>query len=45
MPNVYQYSVDRLGDIVGKAIKNKIMIALFPSTPEKKIWRRGFKRK
>ena len=37
MPDVYQYSVDRLGDIVGKAIKNKIpMIALFPSTPEKK---------
>ena len=37
MPDVYQYSVDRLGEIVSKAIKNKIpMIALFPSTPEKK---------
>ncbi len=35
MSNVYQYSIDRLGEIVSKAIKNKIpMIALFPSTPE-----------
>ena len=36
MPNVYKYTVDRLGKIVSKAIKNKIpMIALFPSTSKK----------
>ena len=34
MPNVYQYSIDNLGNIVSTVIKNKIpMIALFPSTP------------
>ena len=34
MPNVYQYSIDNLGNIVNTVIKNKIpMIALFPSTP------------
>ena len=33
MPDVYRYTVDRLGSIVDKAIKNKIpMIALFPYT-------------
>ena len=37
MPNVYQYTIDKLGFVVGKAIKNRIpMIALFPSTPIKK---------
>ena len=37
MPNVYQYSIDNLGNIVNTAIKNKIpMIALFPSTPTNK---------
>ena len=36
MPGVYRYSVNRLGEIISKAIKNKIpMIALFPSTDEK----------
>ncbi|MDA9604679.1 porphobilinogen synthase [Candidatus Pelagibacter sp.] len=31
MPNVYRYTVDKLGIIVDKAIKNKIpMVALFP---------------
>ncbi|MDC0937944.1 porphobilinogen synthase [Pelagibacteraceae bacterium] len=36
MPGVYRYSVDKLGEIIGKAIKLKIpMIALFPSTPKK----------
>ena len=34
MPNIYQYSIDRLGPILNKIIKNKIpMVALFPSTP------------
>ena len=37
MPNVYQYSIDKLGGIVNTVIKNKIpMIALFPSTPSNK---------
>ena len=37
MPNVYQYSIDNLGNIVNTVIKNKIpMIALFPSTPSNK---------
>ena len=37
MPNVYQYSIDKLGDIVNTVISNKIpMIALFPSTPSNK---------
>ncbi|MDA7755980.1 porphobilinogen synthase [Candidatus Pelagibacter sp.] len=33
MPDVYRYTIDKLGIIVDKAIKNKIpMIALFPHT-------------
>ena len=37
MPNVYRYSIDRLGEIVSKLVKNKIpMVALFPSTPNSK---------
>ncbi len=37
MPNVYQYSIDKLGGVVSTIIKNKIpMIALFPSTPSNK---------
>ena len=33
MPEVYRYTVDKLGIIVDKAIKNKIpMVALFPKT-------------
>ena len=37
MPDIYKYTVDKLGTLVGKAIKNKIpMVALFPSTPKKK---------
>ena len=37
MPDVYRYTIDKLGPLVDKAIKNKIpMIALFPSTPNKK---------
>ncbi len=33
MPGVYRYSIDQLGVIVNKVIKNKIpMVALFPST-------------
>ena len=36
MPGIYRYSIDMLGTIINKAIKNKIpMIALFPSTNEK----------
>ena len=37
MPDIYKYTIDKLGSLVDKAIKNKIpMIALFPSTPKKK---------
>jgi len=33
MPDVYKYTIDRLGTIVDRAIKNKIpMVALFPNT-------------
>ena len=37
MPDVYKYTIDKLGSLVANVIKNKIpMIALFPSTPKKK---------
>ena len=37
MPDIYRYTIDKLGVLVDKAIKNKIpMVALFPSTPKKK---------
>tara|TARA_B100000963_G_scaffold348588_1_gene356427 strand:- start:86 stop:1081 length:996 start_codon:yes stop_codon:yes gene_type:complete len=37
MPGVYRYSIDQLGMIVNNVIKLKIpMVALFPSTPNKK---------
>ena len=37
MPDVYRYSVDRISQIVDKAIKTKIpMVALFPKTKNKK---------
>ena len=37
MPGVYRYTIDKLGQVVGDAVKNKIpMIALFPSTLQKK---------
>ena len=33
MPDVYRYTIDKLGVIVDRAIKNKIpMVALFPYT-------------
>jgi porphobilinogen synthase len=33
MPDVYRYSIDRISQIVDKAIKNKVpMVALFPKT-------------
>ena len=36
MPGIYRYSIDRLGEVVNNAIKNKIpMIALFPFTLKK----------
>ena len=36
MPGVYRYTIDKLGDIVTAAVKNKIpMIALFPYTSAK----------
>jgi len=36
MPNIYRYTIDKLGIIVDKAIKNKIpMVALFPFTQKK----------
>ncbi len=34
MPGIYSYTVDQLGIIINKVIKNKIpLVALFPSTP------------
>ena len=37
MPGVYRHSIDQLGVIINKVIKNKIpMVALFPSTPNNK---------
>jgi len=37
MPNVYRYSIDKLGEIIKQLIENKIpMVALFPSTPNSK---------
>ena len=37
MPGIYKYTIDKVGSIVSTAIKNKIpMVALFPSTPNKK---------
>ena len=36
MPDVYRYTIDKLGIIIDKAIKNKIpMVALFPYTQQK----------
>ena len=33
MPDVYRYTIDKLGTIIDRAIKNKIpMVALFPHT-------------
>ncbi len=37
MPDIYKYTVDKLGNLISNAIKNKIpMVALFPSTPKRK---------
>ena len=37
MPDIYKYTVDKLGKLVSNAIKNRIpMVALFPSTPRRK---------
>ena len=37
MPGVYRYTLDKLGIIIDKAIKNKLpMVALFPHTEKKK---------
>jgi len=37
MPNVYRYTIDKLGGVVESVLKNKIpMVALFPSTPKNK---------
>ena len=36
MPDVYRYSIDKIGQIIDKAIKLGIpMVALFPKTSEK----------
>ena len=36
MPDIYRYSVNRLGEVVDKAVSNKIpMVALFPYTAKK----------
>ena len=37
MPNIYRYTIDKLGEVVSNVVKNNIpMIALFPSTPVSK---------
>jgi len=37
MPDVYRYSIDRISQIIDKAIKNKVpMVALFPKKKKKK---------
>jgi porphobilinogen synthase len=37
MPDVYRYTIDRISQIIDKAIKNKIpMVALFPKTKQTK---------
>jgi porphobilinogen synthase len=37
MPDVYRYTIDRISQIVDKAIKNKVpMVALFPKTKQSK---------
>ena len=37
MPDVYRYTVDRISQIIDKAIKNKVpMVALFPKTKQTK---------
>ncbi len=42
MPGIYRHSIDQLGNIINSAIKSKIpMVALFPSTPNKKKDRYG----
>jgi len=34
MPNIYRYTLDKLGEVVNNVVKNNIpMVALFPSTP------------
>ena len=42
MPDVYRYSLDKLGYIIDKAIKDKLpMVALFPYTPNLKKDKHG----
>ena len=37
MPDVYRYTIDRISQIIDKAIKNKVpMVALFPRTKQTK---------
>ena len=37
MPNIYRYTLDKLGEVVNNVVKNNIpMVALFPSTPNSK---------
>jgi len=37
MPNIYRYTIDKLGEVINDVIKNNIpMVALFPSTPNSK---------
>jgi porphobilinogen synthase len=37
MPDVYRYTIDRISQIIDKAIKNKVpMVALFPKTKQNK---------
>jgi porphobilinogen synthase len=37
MPNIYRYTIDKLGEVINDVLKNNIpMVALFPSTPNSK---------
>ena len=37
MPNIYRYTLDKLGEVINNVVKNNIpMVALFPSTPNSK---------
>ena len=42
MPNIYRYTLDKLGEVINNVVKNNIpMVALFPSTPNSKKDKHG----
>ncbi len=42
MPGIYSHTIDQLGKIINKVVKNNIpMVALFPSTPQSKKDKNG----